>query len=343
MNQFPPTSLGNKSSNGVDQLSSYLPVDAVIHDGRPAIKWIDIGDADFKEPFFHETIARLESSPTVITELDSLLQLEKITDTVEPDGFIFHSSRCGSTLLANACKVLEDSIVISEAPVLDKLATRFFTDAPDHSPKELLYMLFLRAAVNLLGRPRKGSERRYFVKFACTTTLQLERIRRVWPAVPIVFLYRDPLEIIVSNLKATPEWMQPGPNPATAAAIVGVDQVELYKISAEEFCARAVGRFFGAAVSINSPQIRVLNYSRARTEWLVDALNHFGVVPNTSEADAIEQVSRLYSKDLAGRQAFISDSAAKRASATEEIIEMADRWARASYERLNMIGEGKTA
>src|SRR6185295_19439856 len=124
MNTPSPSLLGNSVPT-----RGWLPIDAVIQSEQPAIEWMDVGDAEFSEPFFYETIARLKSHPTVVTELDSLLQLEKIADSVKPTGFIFHSSRCGSTLVANACRALNDSIVISEAPVVDKLASRFFTDA----------------------------------------------------------------------------------------------------------------------------------------------------------------------------------------------------------------------
>ena len=316
----------------------WLPIDAIIRSEQPAIEWMDVGDAEFTEPFFYETIARLKSHPTVVTELDSLLQLEKIADSVEPTGFIFHSSRCGSTLVANACRALNDSIVISEAPVVDKLASRFFTDAESGSAKEMLYMLFLRAAIGLLGQPRKGSERRYFVKFACTTTLQLERIRRIWPNVPSIFLYRDPVEVIVSNVSAMPQWMQPQSNPKTAAAIVGVYEDRLAWLSPEEFCARALGRFFDAAWANRSGQMRTINYSALTPEQLIkEAITAFGVVPGLDEIDAISKGSRLYSKDIKGRQPFTSDSSAKRGSASDRIVELADKWARTPYERLTAI------
>jgi hypothetical protein len=326
------------SSFNLEQLRSWLPIDAVIHDGQPAIKWMDVGDVDFTEPFFNETIARInaeQSRATLLTEFDSLLQLEKVVDSLPPAGFIFHSSRCGSTLMANVCKALNGSLVVAEAPVIDKIASRFFTDAPPGSAKEMLYLLFLRAAIAILGQRRRGDERRYFVKFACTTTLQLELIRRIWPDVPFIFLYRDPVEVIVSNLKAIPEWMQPESNPDTAAAIVGVSVSDLDALGPEEFCARSLGRFFAAAEQNKSAQIHLLNYSEISEDRLIEALGFFGVVPTSDEVDAIRKASRLYSKDSKGRQAFVPDTIAKKTSATSLIIEMANKWARPAYERLN--------
>ena len=329
--------LDTNLSSAVEQLLSWLPVDAVIENGRPVIEWIDVGEAEFREPFFHETIGRLKSRRKVVTEPDVLLQLEKFADCIRPTGFIFHSSRCGSTLLANACRALNDSLVIAEAPVIDKLASRFFTDADPGSSKELLYMLLLRATIALLGQRRGHNYQRYFVKFACTTTLQIERIRRIWPSVPFVFLYRDPVEIVVSNLKAIPQWMQPQSNPATAAAIIGVEERNVTSLSHEEFCARTLGRFFQVVLDNRSNRTRVINYSLVSDDWLIEAMSHFGLTLSAAEVDAISKVSRLYSKDLSGNQPFVSDSILKKASATDYIIQLVEKWSKASYEKLNIV------
>lgn len=321
-----------------EQLTGWLPVDAVIDHGAPAIEWMDLQDVQFSEPFFNETLARVNASRTrqsVVTSLDLLLQFGRISDSLSPTGFIFHTSRCGSTLLANACRALNDSIVIAEAPVVDKIATRFLTDAEPNSGKELLYMLFLKAAVTALGQRRSGLEQHYFVKLACVTTLQMTRIRRVWPDVPFVFLYRNPIEVIVSNLRNIPEWMKPDSNPATAAAIAGINLSELSNLAPEEFCARALGRFLDEASANRNSQTRLIDYDQLTPEVLVEAIRFFGIEPSNPEVDAIHQVSRLYSKDLTQRQAFQSDGESKRDSASSSVRQLAEKWALPSYERLN--------
>jgi hypothetical protein len=320
-------------------LKGWLPVDAVIASGRPAIEWMDLRDVEFSEPFFNETLARVgagdEVRERVLTDLDALLQFEKISGSIQPCGFIFHGSRCGSTLLANACRALNGSIVIAEAPVIDKVVSRFFTDAAPDSPKEMLYMVLLKAAINALGQRRNGNERRYFVKFACTSTLQITRIRRIWPNTPFVFLYRDPIEVIVSNLNSIPEWMRPESNPATAAAIVGIDEDRISSLSPEEFCARALGRFFSEAEANSNAQTIFLNYNQLSFENLVEIISFFGVEASPAECDAIKQESRLYSKDVTRSQTFQADSIIKRDLATEYVLAMAEKWAQGPYERLN--------
>jgi len=319
-------------------LTLWCPVDAVIAENQPAIEWMDLQGVEFKEPFFEQTLDRVDSEEKrdrVVTNLDSLLQFEKICDGLSPSGFIFHSSRCGSTLVANACRALTNSLVIAEAPVIDKLLTRFFTDAPSGSTKELLYLVFLRATVSALGQRFSGSECRYFVKLACTSTLQMQRIRSIWPAVPFVFVYRDPVEIIVSNLRSDPEWMRAEINPAAAAAIVGVDEEQVRSLSAEEYCARSLGRFFATVEAHFDARIKLLNYEQLSYESLVQVISFFGIEPSDDEFDAIEKVSRLYSKDLTSTRMFEADSASKRSAASEDVCLAAERWSRFSYDRLN--------
>ena len=319
------------------ELKMWLPVDAIIVNGRPAIEWLDSRGLELEEPFFHETVARVkarEARETIVTELEALLQLEQVSDSVVPSGFIFHSSRCGSTVLANACRALNGSIVIAEAPVVDKIVSRFFTDAAAGSSKELLYMVLVRATISALGQRLRGDESRYFVKFSCTSTLQMSRLRTIWPNVPFVFMYRDPVEIIVSNLRTIPEWMQPQSNPGTAAAIVGVDAAQLDSLSPEEFCARALGRFFSEVSNSCDSKTSLLNYSHLSLETILAVLRVFEIEPSLSEVAAIREAARLYSKGLTRRHVFDSDSKTKRDAASEHLLAMSERWAQRSYQEL---------
>ena len=122
----------NLQGADVESLKGWLPIDAVVTKERPGLIWMDMRGVSFSEPFFQQTVERLRAErparPEVFTEFDALVQLEKISDSLRPSGFIFHSSRCGSTLVANACKALNNSIVISEAYAVDKLVSRFSTD-----------------------------------------------------------------------------------------------------------------------------------------------------------------------------------------------------------------------
>src|ERR1051325_10306985 len=170
--------------NPVILSKGWLPVDAIVVDGRPGLLWMEMPKVSLTEPFFQQTVERVKTENNrreLFTEFDVLLQLEKVLDAVPPSGFIFHSSRCGSTLLANACRAIANSIVLSEANAIDKLIARFITDGD--GVKESVYSVFLRGVVRALGQRRTGNEQHLFVKFACCSFAQIERIRRIWPRV----------------------------------------------------------------------------------------------------------------------------------------------------------------
>ncbi len=333
-----PTNLKISLSTTVEQLRSWLPVDAVINNGSPSIVWMDFSDVELTEPFFHQTVARVEQAnkgEKIITDLDVLLQHAKLFGGLDPSGLIFHSSRCGSTAVSNACRVIDGSIVISEAPIIDKLISRFFTDAPEGSPKELVYMVLVKSAASSLGQRRLGNEQRVFIKFAATSTLQMKRIRKIFQGVPSIFVYRDPVEVIVSNLRSLPEWMNRNTSPGVAAGIAGVGENELNQLSNEEFCARALGRFYDEAHANLDDGLRLLKYDEMTPDAILDVVRIFGVELSGAEVDAIRKSSRLYSKDITGTELFTSDTESKRLSASPLIIEMARQWASSSYELLN--------
>jgi len=317
-------------------LKGWLPVDAIVVDGRPGLWWMEMEDVSLSEPFFQQTVDRAKTDGTkrgeVFTEFDVLLQLEKQIDSVSPTGFIFHSSRCGSTLVANACRAVSNSIVLSEANAIDKLIARFFTDAADNV-KASLYSVFLRGIVHALGQRRRGDEQHLFIKFACTSFAQLERITRIWPHVPWIFLYRDPIETVVSNVNDPPTWLTDD-DWRVLASITSTTPDEVAAMTLEERCARSIGSFYSRAVALANDQSLLLNYNQLSVPVISNVLKFFKVSPSAQELEAIARASGVYAKEISGTRPFVADAAAKQKLASDLIREMAASWAEGPYRRL---------
>jgi hypothetical protein len=320
-----------------ESLRGWLPVDAVIRDGRPGLSWMDFSEVNLTEPFFQQTVehARAENlqRTELFTEFDVLLQLEKTLESVPPTGFIFHSSRCGSTLVANACRAVNGSIVLSEANAIEKLIARLITDASEGGVKESLYSVFVRGVVHALGQRRTGAEKHLFVKFACCSFSQIEPIRRIWPRVPWVFLYRDPVETIVSNLTDVPPWLL-DEDRRVLASIAGASPAAVAEMSLAELCARTIGSFYSTAHGLALDNGLLLNYNQLSVPVMFSILNFFEIVPSAEEMESITDRSRNYSKAVAGTRTFSADSETKQKLASELIREMADRWATEPYRLL---------
>ena len=318
-------------------LQGWMPVDAVVIEGRPGLSWLKMAGVDIAEPFFQQTVDRLRSehpdAQEVFTEFHTLVQLEKTFDSIAPTGFIFHSSRCGSTLIANACRAVAGSIVLSEPPAVDKLIARFITDTHDDGTKAMLYSVFLRAAVNALAQRRTGQERHLFVKFACCSTSQIERVRRIWPGVPWLLLYRDPVETIVSNMRNPPSWLADEDH-RVLASIIGSSPEAVAGMGAEELCARSIASFFATAHRVANDRTLLLNYNQLSTAEISNVLNFFGIEPAAAEMETIARQSHVYSKAASGARAFVADAEMKQQLATDTIREMAERWANKPYQLL---------
>ena len=315
-------------------LKGMLPVDAVVVDGRPGLWWMDMSGVSLAEPFFQQTVERARTNGNrreLFTEFDVLLQLEKQLDSVQPTGFIFHSSRCGSTLVANACRAINNSIVLSEVNAIDKLIARFITDAGD--VKTSLYSVFLRGVVSTLAQRRSGNEEHLFIKFACCSFAQIEHVRRIWPNVPWLFLYRDPVETIVSNMKEVPPWLLDSDR-RVLASISRTLPDEVAGMSPEELCARTIGSLFSTAHRLANAGQLLLNYKQLSVPVISSVLRFFKVSPSTAELETIEQGIRIYSKEPSGKRTFSGDTDAKQKLASDAVREAAATWATDPYQLL---------
>src|ERR1051325_976989 len=304
-------------------LKGWLPVDAVVVEGRPGLLWMEMSGVSLSEPFFQQTVerAKADGKSELFTEFDALLQLEPLLDSVEPTGFIFHSSRCGSTLVANACRAIANSIVLSEANAIDKLIARFITDSD--GIKESLYSVFLRTTVRALAQRRNAAEQHLFIKLACCSFAQIERIIRIWPRVPWVFLYRDPIETIVSNIADVPPWLKDNDR-RVLASIIGASPNDM---DLEELCARTIGSLYSKAHSLANENSMLLNYNQLSVPVISSVLSFFKVNPSAEELETIARAGSVYSKEVSGTRAFIADGGAKQKLASERVREAAAAWA----------------
>jgi hypothetical protein len=319
----------------------YVPAELIeTGEGQRIIEWLDMSGTRLFEPFFSQTAARIKRerprAQPLLTAVEELLRAEGAGAGLEPSGFIFHTSRCGSTLVANSLKATRGSLVVAEAPVIDSILSLFF-DGAEGGARGLLRLALLRAAVKALGQRLCGDERRYFVKFTNWGAVHRRQVARLWPEVPWLFLYRDPVEVIVSNLKADAAWVRVEANPGEAALLNGAGPEASAAMGREEHCARVVGRCCAAAANALDEHALLVNYAELNAERLIEIVNFFGIEPSAAESEAIRRVSGLYSKDPSFERAFSADSDSKRAEATEDVREAAERWAGEPYRLLERL------
>jgi hypothetical protein len=308
----------------------WLPVAVAAEPGTAFVDWAWFGAAPLRAPFYEHEICRALRRPfnrafRYRTGLPDLIAQAETPDTLAPDGFIFHMSRCGSTLAAQMLAALDDSIVVSEAAPIDAVL-RLGRGLPEDDAARAL-----RAIVAAFGRKRTGREKRYFVKLDCWHTLALPLFRRAFPAVPWIFLYRDPAEVLVSQMRERGMQMVPQFLPPDLFGIAEADGT-----LDENYCARVLGAICRAVFDHRGLGGGLMLNYRALPEALWTAvLAHFGVSCSDAERDAMRRTATCNAKSPG--MPFAADAQAKRQAATAKVRGAAARHLGEIYDRLESL------
>ena len=310
----------------------WLPVRSVPANGAPAFDWAWFGDRTLGEPLFEDSVRRVAGRPLsrafrTRTSLDALIAGAAAEETLSPDGFVFHMSRCGSTLAAQMLAAVPGHVVASEPEPLDTVVQWAVTSG---APPEV-QVAALRAIVAALGRKRDGALRRYFLKLDAWHVLTLPLFRSAFPDTPWLFLYREPEEVMVSHQR------MPGMHFAGGGMLSLGSAVDPgTNFSIEEHGGKVLARLLHAAAEHYPLGGGMLvDYS-----VLPDAMDaaipaHFGFTPDSAERAAMTSAKSRDAK--APDTPFRPDSQAKRTEVTSVIGDVVARHLRVPYDRLEML------
>lgn len=326
----------------------WLPID-IEFDPVPAlitealVRWMEFGAEALEEPFFSQTVARLRlATPPPMeleTSIEATLRIAGLLPAVQPAGFIFHVSHCGSTLLANALKTRRDVVVSSESIPLARLL-RLYPQPPGRYLRERWaekQRQLVDAMFRLLAHYRTGMAEKLVVKFPSFSLLTIEACRKHWPAVPCVILVREPVEVMASAL-AEKGWLALKDEPDAARALFGLGDVaeSPQEMSPEEYCGRILGRHLEAALESIDENCRVVDYEDLNPACFREIGAFFGIdLPE--EKRGLDRILAVYSKDPNQVRPFEQDTTRKRTLASPEAREAAQKWARSAYSELRTV------
>lgn len=289
------------------------------------VEWIWCGAPRFTEAFLDDTFNRLMRHPAnaLFRRRTTLAELEAWAERnpgIAPTGFIFHVSRCGSTLLAHLLGRLDGALVLSEPGPVDSLIRAGARLEPAR------HVALLRAMVGALGQARAPGQDRLFVKLDAWNTLQHALIREAFPETPWIFLYRDPVEVLVSALGQRGVHTVPGLLPGS---LFGIEDHP----PGDEYAARVLGAIYAAGLEAHgrAPGL-LIDYSQLPAAAWEAVAAHVGIKPTEEEVERLRAASGRNPKQ--GDQPFTSDAAAKRAGAPDALRALAEEWMRPAYDRL---------
>jgi hypothetical protein len=186
---------------------------------------------------------------------------------------------------------------------------------------------WLVAMIRALGQPRLGAEQRYFVKFDARHALDLPLIRRAFPEVPWVFVYREPVEMLVSHLNEPTLWTVPGIVPVRGLATQEASD------GAVDYPAKVMAMICRAALSAlpDGPGM-LLNYTDLPGAVFSTLPAHFGCAWDSEELQSMCRAAERNSKRPGER--FVPDSDRKRGEASPHVQEVCERFVGGVYREL---------
>jgi hypothetical protein len=302
----------------------------VSNDGSDIVDWCRTDGIDFTDPFFDQSVLTALRDPFRLLFRRSTSMLELATSApggLEPSGFIFHLSRCGSTLVSQLLAALPSVLVMSEPGPVDS-AMRTAPGAPrldDASQARVL-----RGMVAALGQPGSSDHRHYVVKLDAWALLWLPLIRAAFPATPWALVYRDPLEILVSQSRRIGYHMIPS---TLTPDELGIDASGITsEATLQEYGAAVLGRLLECAVAgmADGPALLV-DYRELPDAITTRVAPWFGIDIDDGSSERLLALAARDAKNEA--TPFEPDTAAKRIAATPAQWDLAKRL-QPLYERI---------
>lgn len=302
-------------------MTGWFPYQVRFEAGQAVVSWLHDPALQFTDSFFSQTIGYSLSKPSVAllvreTDFEPVLALERHPRAQDPAGFIFHVSRCGSTLVSRALAALPCIVSFSEPPALDALL-RQGIDRPQA----------LRAMLRAMS---VFPARRPIVKFDCWHVLDFQTIREAFPDVPFIFLYRNPLEVLVSLRREPAYWSIPG---VLDPASFDLDAAQAASLRGLEYVCRLLQRIYAEGLEITQTKAGLLiNYSELPEAIPTKILPFFALSPTSADVAKLHQATILDAKNPYFN--FNPDSQRKIQSASQVLVDAADLFLNPHYAAL---------
>ena len=189
--------MSQQTTGGQDAAPCWVPTDLVWLDDRPVAVLQPIARPTDPEPFWLQQIGPLRGQVR-LQPLDTIRDHEHVPG---PAGFLFHMSRCGSTLACMLLGSFPQAVALAEPLVFHSLLLR--------ASRAGLRAERLRRLMALHTAALCAPDQRLVIKWSSTMCRQMDVLAEAFPDVPRVFVHRDPVEVLASGVSR--------PSPAAAA------------------------------------------------------------------------------------------------------------------------------
>jgi hypothetical protein len=252
-------------SNAIQEhLRGWIPAKLTHPNRQLLLQWLYTGAQPYTEPFFDESMMKCmhfpqNSKPYKCTSTAEMFcRWSHEADSVVPTAFIFHVSRCGSTLVSQALGMLPQHISLAEVPLFDDIL-RLGYKHPQYDADARAALL--QAAIRLYGARRSGVEERLFIKGNCWDVFFYNELRKLYPNTPFIIMYRSPEAVIHSN--QIKKGMQ-GIYGLIEPAILGLENLPPQQQHPDVYIALVLEKIYQAIINIHRTDSNtlLLNYNQ---------------------------------------------------------------------------------
>lgn len=296
-----------------NHFNRFLPWHLKLTDGQVSVVWRDFVDIWLDAPFFYGQKQPHPHSADFETDFDAARTVQAQAN-IPLSGMIFHMSRCGSTLVHRMLSATGRVMCLAEPFPTEMLSYRLFDDNRIDT---------LRVVVDAYRRKRRPTEESLILKLQdIAPNFVLHDFRRAFPDVPWIFVYRDPVEVLMSQLSNPSEtglhWQQDRAHVARRLNLPELNEsmslAKFYALSLRHACATAV------SAALTSPgKFLAVSYKRLPEAVWETVGPHFGLHFSDNDIDVMRHIANENAKTSAP---FVADAIRKQSEASDEVRQL---------------------
>jgi len=257
--------------------------------------------------------------------LSSLAEALAAPEAMSPKLFIYHATRCGSTLLGRMLRSNDENRVFNEPSAVTRLLMSI--KSIDDQTIDLIH---LRNMIGAFGLGAPPWQKNLVFKFASLCNFYFGDIHGAFPNTPSVFIYRDPVEIMVGLVTEPAMWLY-DIHYEKLAKVLPWSQQEAATLDLEHLSCLYLERQFQWALDRAEAFDRLVNYTE-----LPEAA--FEIADSFLESNIREQCSEVLPWNAKKPdKPFVPDSSKKQGLASALVRELAETRLYPLYRELETI------
>ncbi len=344
--------------HSTDTSEMNIPIDVQVRDGALQIMLCRLPKTTLKDPFFLDSLAVRFNIATVNKVIDTeqivlvrplhfdetddrisyvpaeefCREYERLPLNQDKTKFIFHMSRCGSTLVTQMLATCERLYIISESTAVNAALNPDLVISAGERDRLICSIL------NSLYAAKPEHCDALIVKFRSWNTLYQQDILRLYPQVQWMFVHRNGSEVLESVLRDPPGWLRSRYTDRDFfAKKIGVSASGIDALKDNEYTARILGAFCAEVARNVSEFSTLLDYVDIKTKLPSIVNAQWGLNLSNTEIGSMIERTKIYSKDPSKQVVFVPDSEKKQKLISEESHAYAEKFVETERRVLNQI------